>query len=882
MRKHLVLFCGLLPTPYLLGQAPGIAWQHALGGSATDEAKDVEQTADGGSVIIGSTQSTNGDVTGLHGGTDIWVVKLDALGALVWQRTLGGSGYDYPGAISPTSDGGYIAVGRSSSTDGDVTGNHGGTADAWVAKLDTAGNIQWQRSLGGTLSDWGYDVLPTNDGGYIVAASTYSSDGDVTFIHGYEDAWLIKLNALGDIVWERTYGGSLYESAKAVRQTIDGGFILAGYTQSTDGDVVGNNGWRDAWVVKVDGTGNIQWQACYGGTQMEDFGSLATTSDGGYILAGNAASEDGDVVGWHPGYTCGSPHEDGWIVKIDGSGSLEWQRCLGGLSFESMMDVQQTPDNRFVVAGVAGWLDGDVETNLGGNDYWVLQLDPSGNIDWQTSLGGSSSETPGALALLDDGGIEIVGSTGSTNGDVTGHHGGLDIWAVKLTGEYNTITGTLFCDMNSNGAQDMGEPPIPYRGVQTIGTGEVTWSRQDGTYHLVVAGDGNFDMETMAIPNYSSAPTTHSAAFTGFQQTDAANDFALQPTAAVNDLTVAITPSFAFRPGFSAQYSIHYSNVGTTGLAPTLVFQLDPNFIFDHASVAPDAVTADSIVWMPGTVQPFEGATITVYGTVDQNAPLGSTIASSASIAPLIDDVEPSNNSATWDVTVIGSYDPNDIIVDRATVEPAELVDPPYLNYAIRFQNTGTDTAFTVLVEDILPQELQFSTFQFVAASHPMEIAYNANSKRLSFRFDNILLPDSNTNEEASHGYVHYRIKPLSSLTLGDSILNQAAIFFDYNSPVFTNTAHTVIEAATAMAGAMPTDDLLLYPNPARGSVRVNSITADPHAMIVVADVTGRELLRDRMTGTTQTLNVIDLPRGVYMVSLHTTNGERTQRLVLE
>ena len=181
--------------------------------------------------------------------------------AIDWQKCLGGSQYEQANAMQQTADGGYIAAGETNSRDGDVMGNHGGgemVLDAWVVKLDAAGGLVWQKCLGGTGNDGAKAVQQTTDGGYIVAGYTTSTDGDVTGYHGTggsyptADAWVVKLNATGGLVWQRCLGGTASDGAAAVRQTIDGGYIVAGYAESTNGDVSGNHGSTDAWVVKLE------------------------------------------------------------------------------------------------------------------------------------------------------------------------------------------------------------------------------------------------------------------------------------------------------------------------------------------------------------------------------------------------------------------------------------------------------------------------------------------------------------------------------------------------------------------------------------------------------------------------------------------------------
>lgn len=183
------------------------------------------------------------------------MVKLNATGNVEWQKTLGGSDYfDLAHSIQQTSDGGYIVAGESSSNDGDVTGNHG-LRDFWIIKLNTTGDIEWQKCFGGSNDDEARSIQQTTDGGYIVAGNSLSDDGDVTENHGGRDFWVVKLDSTGNIEWQKSYGGSNDDGAHFIRQTEDGGYIIAGNSESNDGDVTGNHGEGDFWIVKLVGDG---------------------------------------------------------------------------------------------------------------------------------------------------------------------------------------------------------------------------------------------------------------------------------------------------------------------------------------------------------------------------------------------------------------------------------------------------------------------------------------------------------------------------------------------------------------------------------------------------------------------------------------------------
>ncbi len=227
-----------------------IQWRRCFGGTGWDEAHSIHQTADKGYILAGYTGSSNGDVKGNHGDRDAWVVKLSSKGSVQWKKCLGGTGEDFASSIHQTTDKGYILAGFTSSSNGDVKGYHG-NGDAWVVKLSSKGSVQWQRCLGGTDWDFACSIHQTADKGYILAGSTLSNNGDVKGNHGGRDAWVVKLSSKGSIQWQRCLGGTNWDFAYSIHQTADKGYILAGETDSKNGDVKGNHGKQDAWVIKL-------------------------------------------------------------------------------------------------------------------------------------------------------------------------------------------------------------------------------------------------------------------------------------------------------------------------------------------------------------------------------------------------------------------------------------------------------------------------------------------------------------------------------------------------------------------------------------------------------------------------------------------------------
>ncbi len=423
--KSILLFFGcLIAALSALSQAPSIQWQKSFGGTNDEYANSIVQTTDGGYAIAGHSESTDSDVVGNHGGVDYWVLKLNSSGTMQWQKSLGGGGDDLAYSIIQTTDGGYAVAGTSNSDNFDVTGNHGGS-DYWIVKLNSAGAIEWQKSLGGSGDDLAYSIVQTTDGGYAVAGRSSSADSDVTDHHGGYDYWIVKLDNAGAIQWQKSLGGSGDDYAYSIIQTTEGGYAVAGYSNSTGGDVGNNLGGYDYWIVKLDNAGAIEWQKLLQGTGNDLAYSIIQTSDGGYAVAGASSSYNGNITGNHGGF-------DYWVVKLNSSGTLQWQKSLGGSDNEVAYSIAQTTDGGYSVAGYSISTGGDITGNHGGEDVWLIKLNSAGSIQWQKSLGGSDDDYARSIIQTTDGGYAVAGYSRSDDDDLTENHGGFDDWIVKL------------------------------------------------------------------------------------------------------------------------------------------------------------------------------------------------------------------------------------------------------------------------------------------------------------------------------------------------------------------------------------------------------------------------------------------------------------------
>ncbi len=399
-------------------QPPGVLWKKTLGGSANDNGNDIIKTLDGGSLVVGSSSSSNGDVTGAHGLADVWVMKLDADGDLDWQKTYGGISNDYGSTAVATADGGYFIIGHTMSNDGDVSGNHG-SLDNWVIRVNSVGTILWQKTYGGTGSDAvsGASMLGTGD--LVIAGYTNSNNGDVSGNHGGTDYWLLRIDPAGTILSQKCFGGSSEDYALGVGLSSDGNVVLTGFTISTDGDVTGNLSglYSGGWTIKTTPAGTLLWQRY---VEPDDFGELwiqdVVTTNDGFIVAGK--NSDG-------------MYTDLWLVRYDEAGNKVWEKQYGGFQEDIAYNITTMLDGGFLVAGHTWDTPFDGVTRGWGN-FWVMKIGTPGNIIWEKVLGGTAAESVHGAIVNTDGSMVIAGTSSSNDGDVSGNHGMSDVWVVKL------------------------------------------------------------------------------------------------------------------------------------------------------------------------------------------------------------------------------------------------------------------------------------------------------------------------------------------------------------------------------------------------------------------------------------------------------------------
>jgi uncharacterized repeat protein (TIGR01451 family) len=750
-----------------------------------------------------------------------WLVKLDSSGKRQWSHVqepdytsgiYGINGHAYL-SVQQTTDQGYVAAGYTNQW---VLGGSAGdepNCNFLVVRFNEDGTLQWQKAYGGTDDDRAYSIQPVGNSGFIVAGFAASTDEDVRGNHSphLADVWLLRLDASGNILWKKCFGGSAADTAYAVIHTPDKGFLIAGSAASNNGNITGNFGETDAWAIKVDSSGNLLWQKNYGGSGHDGFKSVVLNPDGTYTFTGYSGSAA--VSG-----NSNAGGRDLWVVKTTLNGEVIWSKLFGGSGDEQGYSVHTTPDGNNIISGYTESSDDIGSGNNGGADALLLKISPTGTLLWKKCIGTANSEASFAGLCLAENDFAVAGF-----GKQLGHSD-FDGYVVRL-GNANTIRGTLFKDDNLNGIRDANEGFFPMQATVNV-------QKQNGAYvrsQVVLTGSFSIGVDTgsyitsVQLNNdyYKVVPALKTFAFSTYFNTEEIN-FALQPIAGKKDLSVAIIPWDLARPGFDVRYQIVYKNVGATDVpSGEIVFRKDNRTRVVSAEPEENTATGDLLKWSYSNLKPGDVRSIFLHFRIAAPPEVNNydTLSHLAYIHPADGDHTPADDTAVLKQLVTGSFDPNDKAESNAGSIPLSFVTNGHsLQYTIRFQNTGTDTAFTVVVRDTLSQRLEAGTLEMVTASHPYTLNIE-NGVNLAWTFPNILLPDSNRNEPASHGLIVYRIRPKSDLTKGEIVHNTASIYFDYNLPIVTNDAATVVQTDLI---TLPQNLLHFYGYLKNGSVQLH------------------------------------------------------------
>lgn len=798
-------------------------WDKRFGGTGEDYAYSIVHAPGGGYVVAGATNSgANGDVSQPSQGTqDYWLVKIDEDGTKIWDKRFGSNVAESAYSIAAAASGGYLVLGYTNAQPGgDVSQPSKGGQDFWLVRVDENGNKIWDKRFGGSLDDRGQSVVASPDGGFVLAGLTFSpADGDLSQpSQGSSDFWTIKINTDGNLVWEKRFGGSNPESVNRVTVLPGGGYLFAGpSTSGAEGDKSEiSQGGDDFWIVKTDETGTKIWDKRFGGSGTDRARSVAVLPSGGYVVTGESSSDvDGDKTQptqgssdyWLVRFTDCSSGPPQFIVQLTPSGAV----CPG-----AEVELVAQSDSAYVYTWQPGNLTGNTisiaptVTTI----YTILAVGNGGCFVYQTIEVPVAPTVPEIIYLSMNFGDTLTLSPGGGTafrwlpvGDTTetiqvtepgtylasvsyGSCGRRFQFVVDTSGVVAGISGSVYVDSNENGQRDAEEPPVPNRPVFLLKpTGEwvsTTSSDSSGFYWAPWPATGSYRVKVQPLsteipisePNLQGE---YNETISNLAEIRASRNFGFK---AYTDVSVTVAPVGFFRPGFAWRLRVQYCNNGNNTInAGEVSVLVDPILEYAGQTVFPYAVLE------PGECRWIDLTGIVPVSTQNQ---LGAPVTGKAMIVPMIDE-KPENNEFSYVGAIQGSYDPNDkttFVEGRTSGEYA--MEGERIEYRVRFQNTGTDTAFTVVVRDTLDTTiLDLTTIELVGTSHPVH--FRLRGSTAVWQFDNILLPDSNTNEALSHGWIVFRVNSRTGNSCDTQTENRVSIYFDFNDPVVTDYAITTL-----------------------------------------------------------------------------------------
>lgn len=987
-----------------------VEWDKTIGGYGNDYLNSIIQTRDSG--FIGGGYSDGGG----YG-----IVKLNKTGGRIWGKSYRGNNIDILKIVQPTNNGGYILGGYSTSSNFyEKSEMNLGGADFWILKVDSIGTIIWQNTIGGNDHDKLTSLNKTTDGGYILGGYSISNISfDKTENSNGYDYWVVKINSSGSIVWQNTITADNNDYLTSIIQTSDGGYLVGGYTNSQlSGDKTDyNHNYYDYdfWVLKLNSSGNIIWQKTLGGTNDEKLSTVIQTRDHGYLLGGfSNSNKSGNKTedskgGW-----------DYWMIKLDNNGDVLWDKTVGGDRGDSLYSLIQLSSGGYLLSGISNSNSntGDkMVGNRGGTDYWVLKLDESLNIVWQRTLGGQQNDVAKSIIETFDKKYVVGGESTSGRGyEKTEFNTGInesDYWILKLSEkDANSISGKIFQSKNSNCMQDINEKGVRNIIVNTEPQNFYGVSDSSGKY-TILTDTGKYTLNQI-IPYYTlplfrnvvcpSNGLYQNISFTQYGQDTTEINFA-------NDVTLCAYLQLELAQGrmrrcFDNNATIKYCNIGNVDTNNVQVIVQLPEYVtFVSASNPNYTVSGKKITFRIGALRANECGTINLVTHVDCiNGITGLTQCIKAYILPRNECVKKiQTDYSLWDgseitadgsctgstvrfviknigqnmadsstyriyknavealsknfkltagdsliinVTATGhtfrieanqtvhyptesapnitvencnntnianrgfvnqqeqdkaeqdvekicleirdSYDPNDKQIFPAGVGVDKRVRHQVpLDFLIRFQNTGTDTAYKVVITDTLNQNLDLATLEFGASSHPYKIEFTGSGKPiLKLTFDKINLVDSFTNEPKSHGFISFKITPYDSIPNGTLVKNSADIYFDFNLPIKTNTTQVSIDdrlptgATLNLVTSVKQNNTIyeaiqVYPNPFTQTTNFEFVYNTKANQLFIYDVNGELVIQENIAGkTTFQLQRANLPNGMYFYNIQNKDGD--------
>lgn len=888
-----------------------------------------------GSYSIGSfTQPAAGDTL-----VRTALLRLDAAGTVQWCRVVSTGWNASSLTITLDAAGDVLVLGRSCCAatnevlDGmPITSDVPGGVQIWLAKWSQFGVIQFARAFAyspsGDLDGWHLTVGPSGElamtgnfyrdmviGGDTLRQTISSTQFDY-------NGFMASLTPSGGVRWVRAFvhtDTTTLTRPMRVGYDRSGRLYCVGFYSSIGGGAPGAPsfdgqllpiGRRNFWL-QLSPTGNLLRQRTFvrplvtgSAPRANGVASLVVAPDGASYSAFSLNYQH--PVTFEPGRILHPGGDDTFVCRYDPDGSVAWVRQLRG---RDTTDHVTTSLTTFALSTngellVGGHLQGSLITERGtvggggaaGTRLWIAALAAaSGEVQWTQATSAGVWSLFNYLTPLTGGAAQLTFTSsndslalGSLLFQAPGNFNYKTLLA-RISPHYNTLTGAAYLDTNLDGIQNPSERGYPGGLVVEVNPGNMpvgvplATGRYDAYVELgaYTASVPNPPPHHVVVPQGPAAPI----AFATYGNVATGRSFALQPIPNQQDVQVLLTHVSAARPGMLVTYHLQYRNVGTVPIGAGTVRVTADGRLALYSSTRPATVNGQVLTWAYTNLLPGQTRSVRVVFRLAATTPLGTVLSSTAVINPLSGDLEPTDNTSVAERTVTGSFDPNDIQVNHVVLNTTQVQRGEWLEYTIRFQNHGTDTAFSVLLTDTLPAALlQMSTLQVLGALHNSSWGFNGSGVVI-FRFDDIRLPAQITNPLASDGFVRFRVRPRGSLVVGDLIPNRAAIAFDYNAPLLTNTAlTTVFDPLGTAADAASAAALSVWPNPAGGVLHIETASALPR--LTLLDATGREVRAIGVppTGAARvraTLPLSGLAPGLYLLRATGAGAPLTRRVVV-
>jgi uncharacterized repeat protein (TIGR01451 family) len=577
-----------------------------------------------------------------------------------------------------------------------------------------------------------------------------------------------------------------------------------------------------------------------------------------------------------------------YLSRIDNSGNYLASKKMGdGISFQRTI---RNASSLFMLGGFQSYA-----TTLQVDAVNLSSLLTPTSTSWptflvETDLNGNALN--GNVTYLNDA-VQAFGCDNSGNAYIGGYHNTYErfgsfaitgsavaqkyFYVAKYSNKNNLLSGKTYYDLNSNNMFDAGD--LLYNGAVITRSSTDTLTSYSGYSYKTFPPAGTYTTGLAAPPlYYNYTPVTYVNTFTAnFGQTDTTRDFILQPVSNQNDIKVMTSGTPFNRPGFSAYMYATIKNIGTINKSGVAQVSLDANLTYMNTFPAAMSASGNTIN-LAYTLTPTQSKTYLISYSLAPSVPVGINLLTILT-ATNAGDLTIANNTDSLKRITTASYDPNEKEVSApASISPQFVSNGNYLNYTIHFQNTGSDTAFHIILNDTLSSNLDLTSFEVLNSSHPLITDLSNNIA--NFKFYNINLPDSNTNEPISHGFVSYRAKPLNTLVVGDQVKNRAHIYFDFNAPVPTNQTINTVSIVTGINETAFESSIVLYPNPTSDVLYVKSSAQINKVEII--NVVGQLIASKIVDGNTAELDVKYLKTGMHLIRIQTAQGTTLKKIVVQ